>query len=266
MPDISFSHPKVKGTLVVSTGANNITWSYRLNTQSYPTYAGEVVQVLSANIDDLQITGEVHSYAEMERIYEWFLNYMLIATQGYVNDAYTEEPVTMSYPERGWQLSIKPIQMPAMRYGREVVVPQWQLRAAIIDPDPEQVQLSIDSVGSFQDEFAEFGKLNAGIGFRRKNPFSDPLAVITKEEAELYPVAVDLMGIQVEGSGDAEAPDWKKLNKGVALQMDKMFQDLLGGKFGDLYENTDFGGSKPSEKEPQKAPDEDAADKTKDGK
>jgi len=276
MPDIIFSHPEVdpamNGPLVVSTGANNITWSYNLNTQSFPTYAGEVVQVLSANIDDLQIMGQVKTYHDMERIYEWFLNYMLKATQGYTGVNYLESPVTMTYPTRGWSLAIKPIQLPSMRYGRDVVVPEWRMRAAIIDPDPEMAELAIDTLSSFKDEFETFGTMNAGIGFRRRNPFSDPLAVITKEEARLYPVAseegggFELLGIQVEGSGNVEEPDWKKLNKGVAVQMNEMFTSLLGGKFKDLFEVTDFGGSKPSESPPKKADDEDQADETKGGK
>src|SRR3954464_14172738 len=115
MPTILFEHPNIDNALSVETGANDISWSYNLNTQAYPTYGGEVVQVLSTNIQNLTIQGEVRSYEKMEEIYQWFLEYMMIVTQG-IGDkqGYVETPVTMTYPHRGWQMAIRPLQLPNM--------------------------------------------------------------------------------------------------------------------------------------------------------
>src|ERR1700756_3668718 len=88
-----FHHDFISPDLYVQTGADNINWTYTLNTQRYPTYGGEVVQILSCFIDTLTITGTLpriqsrdqgapRSDAGMEDIYQYFLQYMQIASQG----------------------------------------------------------------------------------------------------------------------------------------------------------------------------------------
>lgn len=263
MPAIHFHHDQVTPQdLVVSTGANQISWGYNLNTQAYATYAGEVVQVLSTNIDDLQILGEIRSYAEMETIYSWFLQYMLKATQGYAGDKYQETPVVMQYPERGWTLSIKPIQMPGMRYGRDVIIPQWRLRASVVDPDPAMDTLTVDFSKDATGQLNEVGRMTADIGYRRKNPFSDPSAVITKEEAELYPRATHLKGITVEGS---KKDPGKPEPKGIARVMNEQFKTLMGGQFKDLADYMNFDGSSPANLPAQLPADNTNADTAKPG-
>lgn len=266
MPQIFFHHDKVDPPdLIVETGANQISWGYNLNTQSYPTYSGEVVQVLSTNIDDLEIVGEVKTYKEMETIYTWFLQYMLKATQGYAGDSYQETPVTMSYPERGWRLAIKPIQMPGMRYGRDVIIPQWRLRASIVDPDPLMDELTVDYVARAKGELVAFGRMTGEVGYRRKNPFSDPNAVITKEEAELYPRATTLEGISVEGSGKAAS---KANTDTLTRVMHEAWNTLMGGQFSELGDHMDLGGSdvsKPATPAKQTPDDDKTADTTKPG-
>lgn len=265
MPAILFHHDNVDPPdLTVSTGANQISWGYNLNTQAYPTYAGEVVQVLSTNIDDLQIQGQIKTYKEMENIYSWFLQYMLKATQGYAGGNYNEKPVVMQYPERGWTLSIKPIAMPAMRYGRDVVIPEWRLRASIVDPDPAMDELTVDNAANdAKNQLVAVGRMTADIGYRRKNPFSDPIAVITKEESELYPRAKGLAGITVEGSGQTAD---KPTPKGIAAAMNKQFEALMGGQFSELTDQYNFDGSKPALIPTQEPDNTDKADTTKPGK
>lgn len=65
---LEFYHPEV-GYLRVNTGADRMAWGYSLNTAVYPTYAGEVVQILSCYIDNLEITGSIQTYADLEEIY-----------------------------------------------------------------------------------------------------------------------------------------------------------------------------------------------------
>ncbi len=195
--DIYFTHPQVQnlmlgdalakqfrshvrpciqkdGSLRISTGANQITWGYGLNTMTYQTYGGEVVQILSAYIDDLSIGGDVQSYAMMEDIYIWFLLYMSVATQG-AGDAgqpgvssYSEEPVTMYYPHRQWTFSIKPKALPGLRMARDVVAPTWQMTAAVVEADPEVEAFTL--AGAMEG----LKEIQAGIGFEEENPFSSP--------------------------------------------------------------------------------------------
>lgn len=177
---VIFSHPQISptlGDLVIYTGAQSITWTYGLNTQSFPTYGGEVVQILSAYIDDLTISGQVGSYKMMERIYSWFLMYMNIATQGYRGATqangtqYNEVDVTMQYPMRGWTMSIRPKSIPNMAYGTDIVVPQWFMTAAVTEPDTQMTALSM---AQGKIEGAGLSSLSAGIGFIPNDPFQSP--------------------------------------------------------------------------------------------
>lgn len=87
--------------------------------------------------------------------------------------------------------------------------------------------------------------MTADIGYRRKNPFSDPNALITKEEAELYPRATSLAGISVIGE-EANPEQAPKELTGVARIMSEQFETLMGGQFSELADHMDFGGSQPS--------------------
>lgn len=186
MAEVLFKYPRNtdQPTLAIDTGANRISWAYNLNTHAFPTYGGEVVQILSTNIDVITIQGDLRSYSKMEEIYRWFLVYIQDATQGYKErQGYNEEPVEMSYPERGWTLKIQPISLPGLRYGTEVVVPQWQLQAHVIDPDPEMTELTISE--SIEGK-ATFRQITADIGFQIANPFSDPLGKLTHDQEVLF--------------------------------------------------------------------------------
>jgi hypothetical protein len=175
MPDVILQHPSIGKTLTIETGANQITWSYGLNTQAIPTYGGEVVQILSAYIDDLTIEGEVGTYAKMESIYAWFLNYMQIASQPTDpgKPGFNQSPCVMSYPERGWQLQLQPKGLPAFRYATDAVAPTWQIQAQVVEDDPNMAALTMEQaiVNGF-----DFGKIHAGIGYDAENPFTDPAA------------------------------------------------------------------------------------------
>jgi len=236
---VIFTHPQIDYALTINTGANRISWSYNLNTQSYPTYAGEVVQVLSCNIDNLTIEGDVRTYSEMEGIYRWFLLYMQKATQGDGADNFVGSPVKMEYPHRGWTLYIKPIALPAMQYGRDVVVPTWALQAHIEDPDPEMRDLAIDhGVNGEVDNWRN--TITANIGFRQANPFSDPMAVITREEKDLYYANKDLdEGLRVVGETGQDKPDWGKALQGLSKQMNSMYEAMITGDYTELFQTFD---------------------------
>lgn len=172
MPTLFFSHPQISDALQVNTGMDDIEWGYNLNTQTYPTYGGEVVQILSAFTDNITINGTVRAYWKIEEIYGWFLTYMQIATQGRPGSGvnYTQDPVTLTYPERNWTWLIHPLSLPGFRYGREVVTPTWSLQAAVKE-DPKEVQ-RLNLIAAQEG----IQKVSPGIGFREDNPFSDPFA------------------------------------------------------------------------------------------
>ena len=151
MTQLIFKHPKMNDDLNVSVKPNSIEWSYKLNTANYSTYGGEVIQILSVYIDDLAITGEVENYRQMENIFRWFTNYIQLATQGSTgqgSDGYDSTPVTMVYPERDWQFKIVPMDLPSFKYGRDIVVPEWQMRAAVAEQEWGVTRSSTEELGA----------------------------------------------------------------------------------------------------------------------
>lgn len=168
MPQVIFSHPRgTPGSLVVHTGADQISWGYGLNTQTFPTYGGEVVQILSAYIDDLNIQGTARSYASMESIYRWFLQFFQVASQP---GRFDETPMDFVYPERGWHMKIVPKVLPGFRLATDVVAPAWQIQCQVVEQDARLAELTKQFV--LAEGFDEFRRLNAGIGFDDNNPFS----------------------------------------------------------------------------------------------
>jgi hypothetical protein len=95
MPAISFYHPDIPSSsdgrrpgpyLTVNSGLEEASWSYNLNCMTYPTYGGEVVQILSCNVGELTLAGTLPSYRALERVYSYFAYYLQIATQGRSKD------------------------------------------------------------------------------------------------------------------------------------------------------------------------------------
>lgn len=169
------------GSLTVRTGLDAAAWSYNANVQTFPTYKGEVVQILSVFIDNLTIQGTCHSYDDMESIYKYFWTYAQVASQGRrggsnVGDtSYNQEPMTMQYAHRSWALKIMPIAMPGFRYGRDVVAPQWRIQAHVVDDGSDIEYLKNSVVDHVIDEANEGDfALQGQIGYVADNPFSAP--------------------------------------------------------------------------------------------
>src|SRR5208282_2236618 len=138
MPSVIFHHNKVNGgkPLVIETGMDEVAWSYNLNVAKFNTYGGEVVQICSCYIDDLQVDGTIRTYEEAEEIGEFFMKYFIIATQGSsptTTERFEQVPMTMEYPQREWLFHIQPLKFPAFTYELEVVAPKWQMMAHIVD-------------------------------------------------------------------------------------------------------------------------------------
>lgn len=230
MPTVHFTYARnsKQPDLYIETGANQISWQYNLNTQTYPTYGGEVVQILSVSMGNMTIVGDVPSYRKMEEIYKWFVYYLQDATQGNASSSgYSEARVTMRYPERGWSFQIQPMSLPGMRYGREVVVPSWQMKAHVIDSDKALEELAISDNLAELDFFKT--SVTAGIQFRQANPFSDPIGILAKDDPS-YPLWQDYAKIQGAVDTQAELDD-------LASRLNNVINSYLDGSYTDIIEN-----------------------------
>lgn len=219
--ELIFQHPSSKfpdNELIVKTKPDQVTWSYGLNTANYPTYGGEVVQILSCYIEDLTITGASRNYKELERIYSYFIDYIQIATQGRKgHGSFDPRPMTMYYPERNWTFKIHPKAVPAFRYGRDVVVPQWTMTAAVADPDQDLVakimtKSQLDATRS-NGQISLFGKVTGEIGFEAADPFRTPF---------------------VDGKTNNTDVAKAKALKGLGDSFNNLIPAWLKGDFGDI--------------------------------
>lgn len=128
------------GTLSIKTGADEITWGYGLNTKRYPTYGGEVIQILSTFADKMIIKGTCRNYRELENIYEYFRNYIFYTTGGAKNitgsnqDALRrmQKYLLFEYPARNWKFVIMVADASGFRISRDVAAPEWQITAEIV--------------------------------------------------------------------------------------------------------------------------------------
>jgi hypothetical protein len=200
---ITFSHQHA-GSLTVKTGADRVAWGYELNAQVFPTYGGEVVQILSCFVSDLEISGTLQTYWDMEKLYGFFINYLQMATQGDNATAgagsYNQEPMTMEYPHRGWTFKIIPLAIPGFRKGREVVAPEWRLMAHIVDEGDDVANLKDliiqeaelkAAVNSNDPNFSENFGLQGKIKFVDENPFSDPFTDVGEDFTAAQKKAVE---------------------------------------------------------------------------
>jgi phenolic acid decarboxylase len=213
---VNFYHPQC-GTLVVNTGLDQISWGYTLNTANYPTYGGEVVQILSCYIEDLRLQGTLTNYKDLEIVYAYFLTFIDNASADGTRD---ETPMKLYYDTRGWEFDIFVKNAPGYRKGRDVVAPQWMIEAHIIDTAGDVEKLSDLIKTEAEIKIATNGEENFGlegkIRYIDENPFSDPN---TKEGAR-----------------------FDQFDK-VVDQYTKLLPSYLNGDFDALFANI---GSKPS--------------------
>jgi len=178
---VEFYHENV-GTLSIYTGMDQISWGYELNTANFPTYGGEVVQILSCYVDDLTVQGTTATYEDMEKIYEYFLNYLKLASASTRGEL--EIPMRFRYPTRGWEFEIIITELPGYRKSREMTATEWMIRAFIVDTTSHDVADLKDTIiheVDIQNILGEDNKINENFGLEGKiqfideNPFSDPL-------------------------------------------------------------------------------------------
>lgn len=105
---------------------NSVDWGYQLNTSSYETLGGRVVQILSAKISSLEFQAEAGSAANLTSIAEKVMRIM----QFHVD---TQRPVRFEVPIRGWVLSVYVTTMPAIGYALDTVTFPYQLTMEVYE-------------------------------------------------------------------------------------------------------------------------------------
>lgn len=124
---------KAVGGLTIPTGADEITWGYGLNTKRTPTYGGEVVQILSMYADKMTIKGTCRTYNEMNKIYEYFKNYISYTTGAKGLDTKRHQKfLKFRYPARSWSFVIMVDDISSFRMSKDIAAPVWSLTAEIV--------------------------------------------------------------------------------------------------------------------------------------
>lgn len=176
-PTLIFSHSALKDSngalrpLVVGSGANSVKWSYRLNTAKFPTYGGEVIQILSAQIGTLMISGNSKNNIQLAQIYHWFRAYMTLAGKAIPRNV---EPVKFRYPERGWELGLYVTKAPSFRLGLQDIGTEWKIEAEVNQSDASILEDEVMKPMSYPMTVV-FNNLPKGIGYIPNNKYSAPI-------------------------------------------------------------------------------------------
>lgn len=126
--EVTFSHPKV-GSLVIDAGAESLSWEYGLNTVVKPTLGGEVVQILSAYVGSISISGSTRTNDELLAITNWFKRYMLVAAGPDGNRDQT--PVTFRLASRQWSFDMWVTSTPPLEYRTDLIAAPWSVTGEI---------------------------------------------------------------------------------------------------------------------------------------
>lgn len=147
-------------TLRFRTDPNSITWDYNLKTNIEETYGGQVVQVLSTNIDNLRVTADagLGGWAYVESVALFFRDMLFDQREG------KSEPGVFRYPTRGWELKVFALNFP-FKDSLEDVVKEFTMSF--------KVQEDVSGIVTSSLIETEMAKLSKGIGYTR-NAYNTP--------------------------------------------------------------------------------------------
>lgn len=89
------------GSYTFNIDPSTVSWTYRLNTKSFDTYGGKVIQVLSCRVENLQIGGSlsqkgiIKQFDEMKEFESDVLSIM-------ESQAKSKEPIEFNFPAVQW--------------------------------------------------------------------------------------------------------------------------------------------------------------------
>lgn len=178
MDGVTFSHPQLP-VLGLRFAPMEVDWTFNLNTSETPTYAGQVIQILSVNFENFIISGqfgrEGRSDYELKngawtriaspsltatskygpaltQMTEWFKSYFAIASQGTNGrDNFNEEPVTITYQgashlpvdnnklETSWK--VYPTSFPSYKIANDNFAPTWRVECQVYEA-PQEIVLA----------------------------------------------------------------------------------------------------------------------------
>lgn len=136
------------------TNPNSIRWKYQLNTNIEDTYGGRVIQVLSANITQLQVQVEAGwgGWPYVVKL-AYFMRDMM-------NEQRNGQPATFQYTTRNWKLKVFAASIP---WTDTVGKPNTKIDMAFNVVEDANGQLQSSTIGS------ELSRLKDGIGYQRNN-------------------------------------------------------------------------------------------------
>lgn len=240
MSHLVFQHEKA-GELVVPINPDEVAWSYNLNTANYPTYGGEVVQILSVYIDDLMVKGTVRTYQKMESIYSYFARYMIFASQG----SFDQSAMKMIYSHRNWVFDIQPLKIPGFQYSIETISPTWQMAAHVVDKSGDNYETLKDMIAHHALDTKDFklkGIISPAAADPAQNPFSAPG---TRKGEDFKPIDKK----EIEADSKASSTFYNELLKSYLGGDYKSLQDNIGSQPAAFGKSESPGSSKEDEKE-----------------
>lgn len=105
---------------------NSLRWSYTLNTASYETLGGRVVQLLSVKIDSMTWEGDAGSINRLIDVFEKINQIML-------HHESTGESVKLNLPNQGWSFEVFVVSFPEMGYDNETVTFNYSLNLEVYE-------------------------------------------------------------------------------------------------------------------------------------
>lgn len=173
-------------TLRFRTNPNSITWEYNLKTNVEETYGGQVIQVLSTNIDNLKVTADAGNggWAYLESVALFFRDMLFDQREG------RGQPGVFRYPNRGWELKVFALNFP-FKDSVDDVLREFTMNF--------KVQEDVSGIVSTSLIEAEMAKLSKGIGWER-NEYNTPS--LEWNDGEYTPIPLDRSG---DGADDDSA-------------------------------------------------------------
>lgn len=136
-------------------------WQYGVNSQSTDTLGGRVVQVLSVDIDALNITSVAVSRSELQRLAKEFKNIMNFHIQ-------TQDPVSFRVPSMKWDMLVYLEAVPQLGWDVKTVTYPYQLSLRIVD------DISLTKTNQLLTN--QLNRLAEGIGYNPNVHGGDALA------------------------------------------------------------------------------------------
>lgn len=141
------------------TNPNSIRWNYTLNTKIEETYGGRVVQILSANMDDLVVTADSGGGG-----WDYMYSAALFFRDMLFDQRSGGEPGTFSYPTRGWEMNVYAVNFPFKDAWNEVKR-EFTMQF--------KIQEDVNGVITSDTVSSEIERLRQGLGYEH-NDFNTP--------------------------------------------------------------------------------------------